>query len=344
MADEPLSRPDAASPEDGPPQSAPAWRRWARRIIQAALVVVALGYVLRTLLVNWDQLTARDVPFDGRWIALAVPFALVYVVCRGLLWHRIIQRFGSDLSARLDVCVWLVATLGKYLPGKIFMVVGRIYFYRATGLSGARVSLAFAYEVIALFTTALFFGAVGVRWPEAWGGRVLQALSLVGLVALMILSHPGLIRAPLMRFSRLRPLTEALPDVRPRDPGLWALGMLLCYGVIGAGFYCLARAFAPLPITDALELTGAFATAGVAGVAVLLAPSGLGVREGVLTILLAPILSPGVAAALALVARLWLTVAELLGALVALPALRRLAPRVAPPEAPGMDDENRGQA
>lgn len=309
--------------EPAPTQSPPPWRCALRRAAQIVLVAVALGYVARTLVVNWDELTGRDVPFDGLYVALAVPFGLAYVVLRGWLWHRIIARLGAEVPARIDVAIWLVAMLGKYVPGKVFMVLGRVFFYRKAGLASSRVALGFAYEMLSLFMVAMFFAGVGVTWPEAVGGRLINGLSLVGLVVLVLVSHPSLLRAVVRRARPLRALEEALPAVRPHDPVVWGLGMLLCYGVLGVGFFLLARALAPVSPTSAFELTAAFATAGVAGIVMVLAPSGLGVREGVLTLLLSPLLTPGVAAALALLSRLWLTAAELVGASVAAGVVRR---------------------
>ncbi|HET8654996.1 MAG TPA: hypothetical protein VFL93_05745, partial [Longimicrobiaceae bacterium] len=52
--------------------------------------------------------------------------------------------------------------------------------------------------------------------------------------------------------------------------------------------------------------------------AAVLAPGGLGVRESAMTLLLAPLLPAGVAAVLAIAARLWSVVSEVVLALCAL--------------------------
>jgi uncharacterized membrane protein YbhN (UPF0104 family) len=59
-------------------------------------------------------------------------------------------------------------------------------------------------------------------------------------------------------------------------------------------------------------LGGAFAAAYAVGVVVILAPAGLGAREGVFVLLAEPVVGIPAAAALALLARLVHTVADLL--------------------------------
>jgi hypothetical protein len=63
-----------------------------------------------------------------------------------------------------------------------------------------------------------------------------------------------------------------------------------------------------------LETAPAFAAAYVAGYVMVFSPAGLGIREGVLTLFLAPVTGQGTAAAFSLLARLWTTAVELLPA------------------------------
>jgi glycosyltransferase 2 family protein len=67
----------------------------------------------------------------------------------------------------------------------------------------------------------------------------------------------------------------------------------------------------------------AYAAAYAAGFLSLLTPAGLGVREGVLVVALAPVLPAGPALVVALLSRLWMMLAELAGAGVAQLAARR---------------------
>ena len=66
----------------------------------------------------------------------------------------------------------------------------------------------------------------------------------------------------------------------------------------------------------------------------LLTPSGLGVREGILALLLAQVFAAPLPTVIAIVARLWMVLAELLGAGVALVLWRKRKPAVRQPGRP----------
>src|SRR5690606_27098167 len=151
--------------------------------------------------------------------------------------------------------------------------------------------------------------------------------ALAGAFAgLLTLAHPKWFRLAAKMVRRYRAGGPEVPIHRFRDALSWVGLMALDWVILGLGFFLLADALVALESSMFLPLTAAFALAGVAGILVLVAPSGLGVREGVLTALLAPVLGAGVAAALAILARLWMTAAEVLSALAALPFLRSQRP------------------
>jgi uncharacterized membrane protein YbhN (UPF0104 family) len=109
--------------------------------------------------------------------------------------------------------------------------------------------------------------------------------------------------------------------------GLYATAFWLLYmGLVG---------FQPF-----LYVAPAFAAAYVGGYIVLFAPAGLGVREVLLGAFLAPVLAAEPALALAVVARLWTTVVEVLPAAVMAPGVLRRRERG---PAPGTNEAREGE-
>ncbi len=306
-----------------------------RRVIQLVVVGASLGYVGRVLSANWSELEQQRAAFSP-WLALAsVPFGFGYVVARGLLWHHIIVRIGGPSPVKLDVAVWLASTLGKYLPGKVFMLLGRVFVYRQRGLSLGAVTLGFLYEMAVLFATAFILTVGVIDIPPQAGWQSVKWLAGLGVLAFLVGSQPEVLAFVARRVPRFSPTTERLGRVRRTDPLLWTGLMMATWCILGAGLFVLTRAFVDVPLSAAPHLTASYAVAGVLGIAVVLAPSGLGVREGVLTVLLTPSLGPGAAATLALASRVWITIAEVLSALVALPYARvdvRLPTEASTPE------------
>jgi len=83
------------------------------------------------------------------------------------------------------------------------------------------------------------------------------------------------------------------------------------WGVMGLGFYFCASSIYPLPLVDYLYVSGAFSLATIIGILSLFAPSGIGVREGVIIATMSQIVSSGIASIIAIIARIWATSSEL---------------------------------
>lgn len=78
------------------------------------------------------------------------------------------------------------------------------------------------------------------------------------------------------------------------------------------GFFFLIRAIYPLEITHIFSVSAAYTLAWIVGFIVLFAPAGLGVREGVLTLILSAIMPTPLAIAISFISRVWITVFEVI--------------------------------
>jgi glycosyltransferase 2 family protein len=299
-------------------------RRILLRTLQVCVVAVTCAFVVRTLYQNWHSV--RQVEFRvSLWIGLSsMLLAFAYLAGRGLLWHRIVQRTVGEIPWRINVACWLASALGKYVPGKVFQFLGRVYVYRRHGVDASLVAVGFVVEMAALgVASALLFlaGALTARSTVPvelrWGAAFAAVLSLSG-------AHPRVLAFALRLRSRWFGVSPVPRTLRMRDNLADVVHMLACWALLGTGLWLLSSTLVRLPAAAIPQLTGAYALAGMVGIAVLVAPSGVGVRESALIVLLSPVLGPGVAAALALLARLWMTLAEVATALLGVYLLRRL--------------------
>ena len=89
--------------------------------------------------------------------------------------------------------------------------------------------------------------------------------------------------------------------------------LYLCsWFVFGYAFWLFVSSIAGSDTFSLFYLTGVYAVSYVTGYLALFAPGGIGVREGIMSILLTGAISPGVAAVVAILSRLMVTVIELL--------------------------------
>ena len=101
------------------------------------------------------------------------------------------------------------------------------------------------------------------------------------------------------------------------------------YVAIGLGLFALARGIALPAAGQASTMIAAFCFAGLAGIAAFIVPAGIGVREAALAWYLSPVLGIGPATLLAVVARIWISLAEAILVVFGLFLLRGEAPHAA---------------
>ena len=127
-------------------------------------------------------------------------------------------------------------------------------------------------------------------------GLVLAAV-LVGAVML----HPAILNRLLLRFSSIHVGVR----LTYRDSLELLITYMFRWIVVGIGFFFLTKAVYPLAVSEAPYIVASFGLAWTIGFLVIFAPGGIGVREGILVLLLDQIMPTGAALLVAGLGRLW---------------------------------------
>jgi uncharacterized membrane protein YbhN (UPF0104 family) len=313
-------------------------RRWLPLVLTVGLVVVAyraLGGRLEDVL-ELDRGFAD--PQTGP-LALASALLLIAYGLAARMWGWMLRDVGgTDPGTRASIQLLLAANLGRYVPGKIWQLAGLAVLARRRGLPAVAAAgsslLVQGFTLVATLVWALPILPFGIGdalrgvtdVPGAAGGGAAGAGAAGGatsaLVPLMGVLVGGLILASLPpvthRGIRLLYRLGRQPVAEAPTPG-WSFGTrwlgknLVLWGIYGLAFalfvHGLGFAVAILPTM------AAFAASYLLGNLVVAAPAGLGVREVALASLLLPALGAA-AMPVAILARLWMTVLEVVPAVV----------------------------
>ncbi len=283
------------------------------RVIRWGIALAILAFLVRTILrhradlasqpIDW---TFRPLPALGSVCTVWAMYALLIAV-----WRRILGGWGERLDSWTSARIWVLSSLGKYVPGKVWAIAGMALMARDAGVS------AWAATASALIIQAMVIGT-GAAVAILAGGPALelsrpgitgwvQAGGLAVLAATLTIAHPAVSR----RLVRLvgAPHNAQAPGLAPLLVGI-GTNFVAWFGY-GIAFWLLARAVLPTPALDPTTAIAAFAASYVAGLVALFAPAGLVVREGLMIALLSSPLGLGAATALAVASRVLLTVTEL---------------------------------
>jgi len=323
------------------------------RALKALLLVLVVWGIYRALGPSIRQLTWQDLT---RWRPAILPLLASFVlllavyIAHGLLWRRIMADLAIGRpTAAVALRVYFLSSLGRYVPGKLWQLAGLAVLARRVGLPPGPAAAAAVLGQFGFLTTGLLFlGLTLPQWRNALPGgenvpvgpvALGTGLLVLGSVMLWVvvatpIGHGLRERLAVLLGQRvgekLRAAFDLADRVRLRDAAFWAVGYALSWLVLGLAFLLFAGAFAPAAFENARFVAGTVAASYLAGYVFLLAPAGIGVREGFMLILLRQAVPDAAAVVISVMSRLWFTAAELLP-LALVPAL--------PPEAPAKTED-----
>ncbi|WDZ89862.1 lysylphosphatidylglycerol synthase domain-containing protein [Nocardiopsis sp. HUAS JQ3] len=297
------------------------------RLALLLVVCVCVGLALRA---NWEQ--ARDAAAAlPLWVLpAAVLTGMAGLTAQMLAWRALLAGMGSPLPRRTAARVMFVGQLGKYLPGSVWAFVAQVELARDWNVPRTRGAAATLLAVGVTVAAGLAVAAVALPLSSAEAARRwwwALALAPVLLAAL----HPRVvgwgIRLAARPFSRFREVAEAGPlDVRGRSMAAAVGWTLVAWVPLGLHVWLLTWAVGGEALRSLGPAVGAYALAWTLGLLVVFAPAGLGVREAVLVVALAPVVDAGAALVVAVLSRLVMTVADVAWAGLSVLLSRRAVP------------------
>lgn len=286
--------------------SGSAARRVGGIVLFAAVMAFVAAYGVKTAGRLGSSIWAFDPP-----ILLAAGLCIVIgYVNRFLTWLHAARRFGLKSGLSRAGHMYFGSTLGKYVPGKVGLVLARAHM-AGRGSRGLAVAST-AVEYGASFAAAGTLGIAGFVTYSSPGRWSIPALA-VGVAAMLLLIHPSSMRFFCRLYARLagREVSLSIPPypiVLRVYLGLIVTGLLNGFAL----FLLLLSVSEGLGFADYPAIAGAYYLASMGGLLAVFAPGGLGVREGLLFLLLPSVVSEGLAVSSATVMRAMTLGAELL--------------------------------
>jgi uncharacterized membrane protein YbhN (UPF0104 family) len=321
-------------------------RRWGKKwwpAVKLGLALALLFFIGRRFWEDLQEPGLWDRSFRPEWMVLSALSYVLALSCWALVWKLLLWGLGQRLRVAGMLRAYYIGQLGKYLPLKAWSLVMRAALAGRHGVSAGLAGLMAFYEVLvdmaagAMLACVLLFAlGPGISGPMDWqalvalfrletpagglDGRVFALLAIILFLPMFMVLVPPVFNRLANRLSV--PFREKgaapLPRVGWRLLGLGLLVGGCSWFLMGASLWAMLQAVLTEPPAWGWQTwalyTGYTGLAYVAGFIILIVPSGLGVREFFLTLLLTSGEGfPSDAVVLAvLVLRLVCTTAELL--------------------------------
>ena len=304
--------------------------RRAAAIAKYLVPVVITFFIARVIYRNWQQVRDAEWVFDPVFLLLSFVLTAPWFLLRPWAWQKILERFGYSIPYPSTYRIVRRAELSRFVPGGIWHYVSRVYLASQWGVAAPACLAATFVETVILLLAAVF--------PALWSLN--QALPFLGMPFRLLL-----VVVPLVALSTLHPkvlnfwvgfvarrLKQPYTELRISWRALLSLWLLflfiwLTYG-LSAGLFI--RGILLVPGEQLAGFSSNYVLAWLVGMVTMIAPAGIGIRDGVLGLLLRGHLGIAAGLTVAIALRLWTTLVEVFWAI----GVERIVQRVSPGDSP----------
>ncbi len=286
--------------------------------LQVIFVIAIFYFMFMHLYRNWNSLKEYEWTFNYFYLALSFIILMIYSIIVIYGWQTILKKIYVKIPFLKLVKIKAIAELGRYIPGMIWHVAGRAYYGKKSGIPYFKTLLSFALEMGINSMAGLFVFIFSIPFfleTEIF----LKIVPLFVFIPIgLVLMHPK-IANKIINFG-LKILKKPKVKIRMKYKDMLKLVLLysIFWLIMGLAFYFLINSIYPIGFSKILVVAGIYSIAWVAGFLFIIAPSGIGVREGIIAGLLSMFMPLPIAIIISIVARIWTTIGEALLALVVL--------------------------
>jgi len=269
-------------------------------ILFLAIYLVRYGYV---------ALDIRSLNYT--YLGLSFFFLFFGFLVHALCWHGVCKQSIKDISLSVAITSHGLSIFGKYIPGKVWAVVGRATYLSRIGVALTTTAQLSLHTLLLSVWAGLILGIAGLVLVDRMSAYLPGMLLLLSLLSVFLFAPIHKIAWVDKIMKRVNgdnlPLARLNVADHLRNVPLFFL-FWLCWSV---GFYLLLQALFPHTV-HGVGTALAFPFATTIGILAFFFPGGLGVREGCLVLYL---VKSGLlmedAALVSIVARMWFVVGEI---------------------------------
>lgn len=264
-----------------------------RSAVRVLFLVVLAYYCLAFLIPRWSslRLSERVGELSVVWIAASAALMLLHHVWLASMWAKLLRVMGASLRFEVVLRAFVLAMLPRYLPGKLPALGVRAHLVIKSGAAASAAAASLLWETALAIGTGVLIAVAGTYLsPRGFGwsgsswstGRI--GVAVIAGAALLVIARVVWVRMSSHRVGEWLGLSQ----LKDRGRAMFGIALQYLIGWLFPGLVhlLLLNAITPVGPVALLPLTGAVAASWIAGAISVFAPAGLGVREGVLFVML----------------------------------------------------------
>jgi hypothetical protein len=288
------------------------------RYAVASAVIIAAGYFFyHEFKNNADALSQYHFTIYPPYIFMSILFGTSGFLIGPVVWKICVNQYVQrKLDIQESVALYNTSALLKYVPGKIWTYAAQMALLSSRGISNAVV----VYINLISFVCLLFVSAVNALFYylvilklTSWEISVLIFVLLITLDFVFIIWNTTIINSLIIPLGRLFKIEIEPIKMKKRIFVYIQLLYFVAYAYLGMAMFFLAQGIGMnMSFFNIFAIMATISVSAILGFLAFFSPGGLGVREGMMFILLKQFLSVEAALILPIAVRLLCIIADLL--------------------------------
>lgn len=288
--------------------------KW-KAFLSNVFVFIIFGYLFYQLYLSWGELINYDFTLNYLYLIISILFFIFYYALTIFGFYIQIYLVGGKVPIKNTIKAYSISQLGHYIPGKVWIVFGRLYLLKKFKITKLQIIMCSLLElsIMSLASIMIFFMSL-LFWSFDLGYWTYLIILIIPLALISL--HPRLLNFGINIIEKIRKKEQI--KIRCKYSQLiWTVVYYLFFWIFqGFAAFFLINAIYSLEFTKIPFITGVLAISWFLGFVSFFAPSGLGVREGLIVYFLNFIMPLPIAIIVAIILRLIITSIEGLYALV----------------------------
>jgi len=280
-----------------------------KSIIKLLFIIAALGFMGYYLAENWSTLKQYHWQFNITMLLMSSVLLWFALLSSISMLHLAFKRISNTKISLFQLFrVFNIANLGRYLPGKIWNILGMYYLVGEYGISKKQTTIAILTSEISYKGSALLIGICYFLFSPLYGQYLPVMITL--LACSLIFIHPRIVDKFVNYGLRLFKKQTIEINYSYSTILIFFLLYIIVWMIYSLAFYVFVSSLTSLESVNIIQFFTILPLCWVVGYIMIFAPGGIGVREGMLVIILGEFLPAEVALVIAVTQRIWFTIVE----------------------------------
>jgi uncharacterized membrane protein YbhN (UPF0104 family) len=295
------------------------------KIIFFPLIILSIGYFYAVeFKKNWTELQNFKLIVNGYYLIAALLVILLSYLLETISWKVGINKHlgRGELNFAKSIAIVNTSGLFKYLPGRIWVFTAQLAWLKKYNISK---SIILHVNMICILASAIVSLFLGLIYLALYTNFMTMRSLILALGVLILFNIFYIVWNPLL-INKLASFTGRLlkREIKPlnasRSLVLLVQFIYLCNSALmGFGVYFLAKGIGlPIRLTDIYPILASMSVAWLVGYVAIISPGGLGIREGMMLLMLNNVVNMETALIFPILSRVMYLIAEALLGLAAL--------------------------